>query len=104
MHTHFRKTILIALALALTGCSYVNNSQSLRNRTYDYTGESVVNLPAPPQTPSGLATPQFAPALAIPPGPDSYPPEAHPNMTPPGFSTQVPIPVLPPKTKATSNS
>lgn len=98
MHLSLRFLSLISLSLVLTGCSFFQNSEALRNRTYDYTKQNVTNL-QPLQTPSNLPTPQFAPQFNIPPGPNNYPPGNPPNMTPPGFSDQVPIPPLPPKVK-----
>lgn len=92
-------SVLLAMALLLTGCGYVKNSNTFRNRTYDYTNQEVINLPSPPQTPPDLTTPQFAPALNIPPGQNVYLPGNKPVMTPPGFNVNVPVPVLPPKSK-----
>ena len=93
---HIRLLSLLFLSLALVGCSTIKNSSTFRNRTYDYTRQDVVNL-QPLQTPSDLTTPAFAPTFTIPAGQDNYPPSGLPNLTPPGYSDQVPIPPAPPK-------
>lgn len=103
MIIRLKPIFLISLTLLLGGCSYIQHSDALRNRTYDYSGQDEVNLPSPPKVPANLSTPQYAPALTIPPGPNNYPPSGRPEITPPGFDVQVPIPTLPPKAAA-SNS
>lgn len=94
---------LILASLTLAGCSTIQNSDTFRNRTFDYDREPVNNLPQNLQTPAGLATPSFTPVHVIPAGPDNYPAGNPPIMTPPGFSRQTPIPALPTDAKS-SNS
>lgn len=101
MHTLTRSLLFLAIT-SLVGCSTIQHSQTFRNRTMDYSQQNVESLP-PPQTPSDLATPNFSPALTIPPGQNDYPPAPPGNLKPPGFNEVVPIPALPPKPK-TSNS
>lgn len=98
MHISLRFMGLACFALCLSGCSYFQNAQALRNRTFDYTQQNVANLP-PLQTPSGLTTPQFSPQFTLPAGQNDYPPGSPPVMTPPGFADSVVIPELPPKVK-----
>lgn len=102
MHISLRFMGLACIALGLSGCSYFQNSQTLRNRTFDYTQQNVVNLP-PLETPSDLTTPQFSPQFTLPAGQNEYPPDVRPTMTPPGFADVVAIPELAPKVNPTNN-
>ncbi len=101
MHNIARSLLFLAVA-SLVGCSTIQHSQTFRNRTMDYSQQNVQYLPTL-QTPSNLATPNFAPALTVPPGPNDYPPAPAGSLKPPEFYNVVPIPALPPKPK-TSNS
>lgn len=94
---------LLFASLVLAGCSSIQNSNTFRNRTFDYDRETVINLPAPLQTPSNLTAPTFTPVHQIPSGPNTYPAGDVPLLTPPGFSDQVVIPPASSKAKA-SNS
>ncbi len=90
---------LLILCLNLTGCSSVANSNSLRNRNFDYARTSVENLSAPIQTPKDLSTPNFAPKFNIPPGQNSYSPDVIFKSTPPDFSQVYEIPEVDVKPK-----
>lgn len=103
MHITIRSLSLLS-AILLVGCSTIQHSQTFRNRTMDYSHEDVAELPTL-QTPAGLPTPSFAPALTIPPGQLDYPPGQPGNLKPPTFNDVVVIPALPPKSPtSTSNS
>jgi len=103
MNYFLRLFFLVLLGGSLCACSTLKNSQTFRNRTFDYERQAVVNLP-PLKTPSDLPTPDFSPALQIPPGQNDYPTGHFPTMTPPGFNDNIPIPVLPPKSNALTGS
>lgn len=90
---------LLILCLNLVGCSSVANSNSLRNRNFDYARVNVENLSAPLETPKGLSTPNFSPKFNIPPGQNSYSPDAIFKSTPPDFSQVYEIPEVAVKPK-----
>jgi len=66
--------------MLLTGCG-----NTFRNRAFDYTRTDVKQLPAL-QTPAGINTPNYHPALMVPPGPNNYTPSGMPDMTPPNYN------------------
>lgn len=92
MLKRFCLVFLCFLYATLVGCSSVANSNTLRNRNFDYERVSIENFSQPLKTPPGMTTPAFNPQFIIPAGQNLYEPQPLSELTPPGYNDVYEIP------------